>query len=224
MGRCSSAGAPRPGRNSVFIGAAVGAANPGDGRQASGRRWRTAPPAPMRIGAKPSMIAAKSSLCEKSFMAQTRHILIVDDDAEVRQALGRTTGAARRICGLRRRGRRRPPRAAAPDRPARPHHHGRRPARHGRARGGPPDARGRLQASDHHADRARFGRRHGDRPRHRGQRLRRQAVPFRRAAGAHARCSCASTKRARTPNSRSVPTRSDPRQEPDRRQRRASCG
>ena len=87
MGRCSSAGAPRPGRNSVFIGAAVGAANPGDGRQASGRRWRTAPPAPMRIGAKPSMIAAKSSLCEKSFMAQTRHILIVDDDAEVRGAL-----------------------------------------------------------------------------------------------------------------------------------------
>ena len=100
---------------------------------------------------------------------------------------GRTIGAASRVHG-RRRPPTPPPRGRSiADAPPDHRHHGRRPARHGRPRGGQAVARGRLQASDHHADRPRFRRRHGDRPGGGRQRLHRQAVPLRGAAGAHPR-------------------------------------
>ena len=99
---------------------------------------------------------------------------------------GRATGAARGIRGHRRRQRHQGG-AGGQKRPDRPGDHGRRPARRRRARGRAHPAQERLQGADHHADRPRYRQRHHPRPRVRRQRLRRQAVPLRRAAGAHPR-------------------------------------
>ena len=148
-----------------------------------------------------------SAFTNRTSMTQTRQILIVDDDTDLRQALGEQlalhpefeVAEATDVAAARQ---------AIAERAARHRHHGRRPARHGRARGGQALARGRLQAADHHADRPRFRRRHGDRPRRRAPTTTsssRSASPCCWRASA---CRCASTRPARRPNSRSAATRS----------------
>ena len=119
-------------------------------------------------------------------MPNSRKILIVDDDAELRDGAGRAACAARRIRGDRGRYRHQG-RAGGQGRPDRSGDHGCRPAGHRRPRGRAHPAQERLQGADHHADRPRHRFRHHPGAGIRRQRLRHQAVPLRRAAGAHPR-------------------------------------
>ena len=119
-------------------------------------------------------------------MPNTRKILIVDDDAELRDALTEQLSLHEEFeaeavengsKGVQ----------AAKTGTDRSRHHGCRPARHRRPRSRAHPAQERLQGADHHAHRPRHRFRHHPRPRIGRQRLRHQAVPLRRAAGAHPR-------------------------------------
>ena len=119
-------------------------------------------------------------------MTNTRKILIVDDDAELREALVEQL-ALHEEFEVDRGRQRHQGRAGGQGRADRPRDHGCRAARRRRARSRAHPAQERLQGADHHADRAQHRFRHHPRARIRRQRLRRQAVSVCGAARAHPR-------------------------------------
>ena len=133
-----------------------------------------------------SDVLSTPALQKSRGMTNTRKILIVDDDAELREALVEQLALHEEFESIAvdngDQGR-----AGGQGRADRSRDHGRRAARRRRARSRAHPAQERLQGADHHADRAQHRFRHHPRARIRRQRLRRQAVSLRRAARAHPR-------------------------------------